>query len=215
MRSLAPGRLHEAIEIERGEALANPGRRRRHLRPGHAGAGVQVEHDAVGALQVVSTGVPRVELQRVHLHESEHPVQRVGDEVVGALGLLLDGDPAQRARRPGPGMLHEEALPLRALGTSDERQRAILEVRQHRGCDPLVVEGHVLLGLARAREHHALRMGEAHAGHVGRTLLALRRDGLASLPRHFAARRFSAGLKLGPFGTAQLFNTPSSSRRKS
>jgi hypothetical protein len=77
-----------------------------------------------GCSTVSISGIPGVDLQHPHLHEADDRGDRVGDQILTELGLLLDAHASQRPRRPHLRVLHEEALardPFRAANQCERR----------------------------------------------------------------------------------------------
>src|SRR5262249_41966652 len=102
--------LEEARETQLAELAPQRPRRRDHVAPGHAVAGIEVEHQSVWLLQMLRRRVPGVDLENADLHEADEPWQIVDDEVLADLLLLPDADAAQRRGRPRSDVLLVEAL---------------------------------------------------------------------------------------------------------
>ena len=111
-----------------------------------------------------------MDLEDVHLNESNHRRKRIGDEVLANLVLLSDANASKRRWRPHLRVFHVEALRLRrfarsggqATGAANQRQWTVDEV----GNDPVgnrfVVARQIDFRDAGVREEHAIRMRDTH-----------------------------------------------------
>ena len=102
MQALAAGRLHEALEAELVEPLAQLERGERDAVPVDAAIGIEIEHHEVGALDLVGVTAPRVDLERAELREPDEARHVVDLHVLDDVAvLLLDLDGADRLGRAG------------------------------------------------------------------------------------------------------------------
>src|SRR6185437_10521069 len=81
VQSLAAARLHERLEAEVGEAFAYEVGGGHHVAPGDGGIRVEVEHHAIGLVEVAHGRAPHVQLDHAALHEADHRPRAVGDRV--------------------------------------------------------------------------------------------------------------------------------------
>src|SRR5438270_1642005 len=152
VKSAAAGRLCIAFEAQRPQRLAHQLARLDHLRPGHVRTGIEVENDPIWLLDAIDARVPGVDLDRVHLYERDQRWERIRDQILAELRLLLDADAAQRLRGPHLRMPHERAVVSDGAGTAEQRQRPSREMRDDVFRDGLVIAGEVQLGEADVRE---------------------------------------------------------------
>src|SRR5438445_4786373 len=164
VQPFAAGGLQEALEPDRLWTLADQARCVGDAAPLDAGAGVEIEHDAVRSLQVLHDRMPRVDFEYSDLDEADQCRERIDDEIFPGLGLFLDLHPADGFGSPGPAVLLIEARSLRTLGTADERRRTILQVGQDPLRDALVEARQVELGRALRWKEDAVGVREPHAG---------------------------------------------------
>ena len=191
VKALASCRLHEALEAELVEPIAQGPRAGDHAVPADGGIRIEIEDHAVGPLDGVGQGVPGVDLQDAHLHERDEAGEVVHHEVLADLRLLLDLHATQGFRRPHPAVLHVEAALLRALRAAHQRERPALHVGKDPLRDGFVEEREVALGDALRGIEHAVGMGQAHARHL---LLAAR----LRPPLRAELRAFRRSLARGP-----------------
>ena len=135
------------------------------LRLGEAGAGLRVEVDAqlVGLLDVGAPGVPRVELDRRHLHRP-HDRGELGDaQLVGrAPGREADLGRLDPVRRALGQPLLVDLLAVDALGIAVQHARPLAQRADDAVPDRQVVVDEVELGLAARREVHPVGIADAH-----------------------------------------------------
>ena len=72
---LPPVVFTKLFELEIGEALAQLARRIVHRSPWHIVARIEIEHDAVGVLDIVDGRAPHMDLQHARLHQREQAVE--------------------------------------------------------------------------------------------------------------------------------------------
>ncbi|PYE13863.1 hypothetical protein C7410_14211 [Paraburkholderia silvatlantica] len=80
MQPLAAARFAERFEPEFRKQGARGLRRLDHAVPAQRRIGVQVEHDPIGPLDVVDTGIPGVQLDDVHLRRAHQRSRRIDRE---------------------------------------------------------------------------------------------------------------------------------------
>ena len=97
-----------------------------HLAEVEADVGIEVEHQPVGAFDLVDLAAPAVELDRPHLHAGEQAPDVVEVEVVlGLAVLLLDRDVLHVLAERALVVLLEEAVARPAAGTADQGHRPV------------------------------------------------------------------------------------------
>jgi len=109
VHALAAGQPHEALQADLQQAVAHIARTRLHVRPAHAFAGVQIEHQPVRMLGILDRRAPRVQLQRVHLHQLQQATRIIDVDVVLAAALLLQRHRMHGVAQAGAMVLLEEA----------------------------------------------------------------------------------------------------------
>jgi phosphoribosylaminoimidazolecarboxamide formyltransferase/IMP cyclohydrolase len=119
---------------------------------------VDVEHDAVRALDVVVGCVPRMDLNDAHLREGHEARDVVGNQIFPDLGFLADAHTAQRARSPRLGMPQVIAGSRQAGGAVEERQGTSSHVGHHPVGDLLVVTRQLDLRDLRLGKHQPVGM---------------------------------------------------------
>ena len=163
VQAATAGGLHEAREGEAFQRRPDQPRRGDDRRPLDGGAGIEVEHDAVGSLQVRGGGVPGVELEDVHLDERDERGQRIGDEILAGLGFLAHRHPTQTGQRAHVQVLHVEAGVADSLRTAHESERPVGKVRQQPLADVRIEPRQLQFGEPDVRIQHAVGMGDRHA----------------------------------------------------
>jgi hypothetical protein len=130
--------------------------------PFDARPGIEVEHQAVGFLQVVDGRTAQVNFQRARLHQRDQPIEAVDRNRLVAAGLadniqvcLVDA---------GRHVFLEEALPGHAVGAAHQCQHPSGRVRPHPVPDLRVVVRQHMLGDAGVLPIDPVGMGERHAG---------------------------------------------------
>ena len=190
MEPASARRLRPALQAKRAQRIAHEPPGLDHLLPRHIRSRIEIEDDAVGLLDVLGARIPGVDLDHVHLDERNDGGERIGDQVLAELRLLLDADAAQRGRRPDLRMLHESAVVADRARTAHEGKRTPRDVRYDVRGDRLVVAREIELHQSYAGEDDALRMAERHAGDFRARLFAHDRSrpfvGAESLERGMA-----------------------------
>ena len=140
--AVMPSAVEGVAHDQRG--LAHPGERR-------AGTGIEIEVQMVGPVGVVAARVPRVEVDAAQVHDPEERGEVLHHGKGDQVGRLVHRSRRSRASPDAADgrALHEEALPVDAVGIALHHHRAVAEVRQQGGRHVGVVLQQVALGVAR------------------------------------------------------------------
>ena len=126
-------------------------------------AGVEVEHHRGGAPRVAGPGLGRVELERGQVGRPHEPGQVV-DRARLDVGVGVERDGREPGGAVAGAALLEEPLALDAVGEAHHRDRAVLEVGEHRRRDPGVVVDHLAFGEAGRGVQDLVEVGEPELG---------------------------------------------------
>src|SRR5262249_47353939 len=160
MQALAAGKLDEALQIEGGESLAYVARGRNDVRPGDAVAGIDVEDDTVANVQMLDRRAAHMQFEHARLHQRKQTIEVFDRNNLSPLAVDHRAKPF--LAEPARGMLLEEALAARSIGTAQKRERPAYEVRGHPVPDRTIVVRQILLGDAGIGPVNAVGMREAH-----------------------------------------------------
>ena len=119
---------------------------------------IEVEYDDVGLVEMLRTRSPDVQLERADLHETEQRGQPVDHRV--RFLVRLDRDPRDHVGNADADVLLIEALLSVALGTTQQRQRPLLDERQRVRRNLLPVAGELPFRDAGVGEQHLVRARE-------------------------------------------------------
>ena len=204
MQALAARKLDKALQIERGKPLAHVACGLHDARPRNALAGVDVEDDPVANVEPIDHRSAHVQLENARLHQGEHAVGVLDRNHLPTVAIndrteIFLGETSR-------GMLLEETVAARPIGTTDKRKRPVDDMRRHPVPDRAIVVCQILFGDACIRPIDAIGMGETHLSHVrlaarglgrARARLRLRR------PRH-RLRRLCRDLRCGSCAPARV-----------
>src|SRR6478735_9216086 len=94
--------------------------------PIDAGRGIEIEHQAVGALRIVRSRAPWMEFERVHLYELDHAALVVDVKIVVAGAIFfLDRNRFDAAAERAGVVLLEKARAAGARRTAQQRERPL------------------------------------------------------------------------------------------
>src|SRR5262249_57842261 len=116
--ALAAGKLEEVLQRKAGEPLAHAARSRNDLRPGDAVARIDVEEEAVENTQRIDGRAAHMQLEPPRLHQRKQPIEVFDRDDLPP--LAVDHRAKTFLPEPGRGMLLEEALAARSIGTAQE-----------------------------------------------------------------------------------------------
>ena len=161
MDAARAGRLHDARHREAGERVAQDERGLGDPREGDVLAGIEVEVEVVGSIDVVAARVPLIQVDAAEVHDPEESGHVLNDrEVDDVTRSVLDGaglDPLGPRRRCA---FHEEERAGSAVGVALHDHGAVAQVRQQGGRDLQIVLKEVALRDAEVRPEWLLEVGE-------------------------------------------------------
>ena len=168
---MPPVDFRKLFESEIGEEVAHLDRRSFQHVDVELLVRVEIEHEAIGLVEMIERHAPIVNLNGADLHEPEQACLALKIEI-GLLALAAgNGNLFDRIAHALHSVALEEALPVNALRAADEADRAVDHVRENVRRDRLVVAGEVELGDAHLRIEHLVGARERDAVEYG---LALR-----------------------------------------
>ena len=163
MDAAAPGRFRIRRHAQVPQRLVDGVRGLDHLREADLLAGIEVEVQVIGPIDVVAARIPFVQVDAAQIHDPEQRGQVVDHRKVDHVpGRVLD-----RARldpgRPRTGCaLHEEEVTGGAVGIALHHHRAVADVGQQHGRDASVVADEVALGDALLWPKHLREVRQLH-----------------------------------------------------
>src|SRR5581483_3106995 len=166
VQALAAGGLDEARQLDALEPGPHLARRGDDVGEVHAGPGIEVEHQAVGAAEIADARATHVDFQRAALHQRDDAGEVVdGDDLVALFRHQMQefsGDAQAR-------VLLEEALAVGAFRAAHHGDDAADDMRPHPFPDLFVILGEVALADAGIAPIDAVGMRELDgAEHGGR-----------------------------------------------
>src|SRR5262249_23651452 len=96
MQPLAAGGLEKRCEADVLQELLDDQRCLLDLLPGDVIRGIEIENDAIGSAEVLSTRSPWVHLEDAHLNQRDQSACRVRHHVICGTFAAADFDPSDR-----------------------------------------------------------------------------------------------------------------------
>jgi hypothetical protein len=156
--ALRARRLREALQAQLRERLAQHERHLAALAQAGPGPRIEVERHHARPVDVVHERQRRVQLEVGQVREPDQRREVVADAEVDRLRAQLDRLRAHPLRAVRGTLLLVEVPALDAVGIALEGERAVAQVRQHRGRDAGVVVDHLTLGEPHRGIHHLVQV---------------------------------------------------------
>src|SRR5262249_23059516 len=148
-----------------------------------AGPGIEIEDESVRGVDAAHTRSPGVDFENSHLGKADQPPLVLHVEILAARLLLLNHHRPEVLGDAGARMLLEEAGLALPLGTPEQAQGSLDNVREYPGIDSVIEAREIALGQPLLGIEDAVGMAEPPPRHHVRATFPHRCSILNSLHR--------------------------------